>query len=230
VVYLVEQDLRVRHEIAAHLASLDMKTISFSSADEYFSFRREDKAGCIVANIQLPGVCGLELQRRLAQTSSLPVIFIGESCDVASTVSAMKAGAFDLLTLPLNWPALTAAVQGALAQDRKLRLRRAELSILKGRLALLTPREREVMPLVVSGLLNKQAAHILGISEITLQIHRSQVMRKMQAESFADLVRMAVKLRVPHWRESQSSNGEQLKTELFSLQNGFRSFAQGAAR
>jgi FixJ family two-component response regulator len=142
----------------------------------------------------------------------------------------MKAGAIEFLTKPVDLQALIAAVQTAFAQDRKLRRRKAELAELRERFSLLTPREREVLPLVLGGLLNKQAASILGISEVTLQIHRSQIMRKTQAESLAELVRMAMKLRIPYWRESQLSCGYQPKPALFSLQNGFVAVAQSTVR
>jgi FixJ family two-component response regulator len=128
----------------------------------------------------------------------------------------MKAGAIDFLTRPFDLPCLVAAVRAALAQDRKSRQKKAELAKLQERYSLLTPREREVLPLVVGGLLNKQAASILEISEVTLQIHRSQVMRKMQAASFADLVRMAVKLRVPHWREAPASRVQRHELPTFA--------------
>ena len=155
--------------------------------------------------MHLPDVDGLELQRRLAEKSHPPIIFISGKCDIPSTVQAMKAGAIEFLTKPVDPLALLSAVGTAFAQDRRLRQKKAELVKLQQRLRLLTPRERDVFPLIVGGLLNKQAAAMLGISEVTLQIHRSQVMRKMKAESFADLVRMAIKLRIPHRREHQPS-------------------------
>jgi FixJ family two-component response regulator len=133
-----------------------------------------------------------------------PVVFICTHIDVPSAVRVVKAGAIELLTKPVDSTALLEAVLAALAHDRKLRQRRAELATLRERLVRLTPREREVLPLIVGGLLNKQAASVLGISEVTLQIHRSQVMRKMQAESLAELVRMAVKLRIPFWYDSRT--------------------------
>ena len=203
VVYLVDDDSQFRREITEFLAARGMKVASFASAIEYLAYSRRDTAACAILNIFLPDLSGLELQRQLAQRDHTPVIFISDRCDIRSTVCAMKAGAVEFLTKPVDLAALIAAVSAALAQDRKLRRKKAELAKLQKCYSLLTPREREVLPLVVGGLLNKQAAAELGISEVTLQIHRGQVMRKMQAESFAELVRMAVKLRIPHWRESQ---------------------------
>jgi FixJ family two-component response regulator len=206
VIYLVDDDAQTRREISEFLSTLSMKVVSFASAIEYLAFMGRDTAACVILNAHLPDISGLELQRRLAERTNPPVIFLSDRCDIRSTVSAMKAGAIEFLTKPVDLAALVAAIRAALAQDRKLRQRKAELAKLQERHSLLTPREREVLPLIVGGLLNKQAAALLGISEVTLQIHRSQVMRKMQAESFADLVRMAVKLRIPYWREMQPSH------------------------
>jgi len=205
VVYLVDADPAIRADLSLLLVAHDMKVVAFASAADYLGFLGRDAAACVILNIQLPDVSGLELQRQLAERASTPVIFIGDQCDIASTVSAMKAGAIDFLVRPFDLPSLLASVRAALAQDRRMRQRKAELAKLQERFALLTPREREVLPLVVGGLLNKQAAAILNISEVTLQIHRSQVMRKMQAESLADLVRMAVKLRIRYWSEASSN-------------------------
>ncbi len=200
-IYLVGDDPLLRGQLSSFMSATPAKVIGFSSAKEYLSFAREDAAACVIIHSDLPDMCGLELQCRLASTSNPPVIFISDRSDVHLTVCAMKAGAIDFLNKPFPLSALTAAIQTGLAQDRKLRQRKAEIAKLQARLHLLTPREREVLPLVIGGLLNKQAASILGISEVTLQIHRSQVMRKMQADSLAELVRMAVKLRIAHWRE-----------------------------
>jgi FixJ family two-component response regulator len=202
VVYFVDGEQKVREEISALLAELGMKVVTFASAAEYLSYKRRDTAACVILNIQLPDLSGLELQRQLGKKANPPVIFISDQCDIASTVCAMKAGAIEFLTKPFDSPALIAAIWTAFAQDRRLRQRRTELANLQERYSRLTPREREVLPLIVGGLLNKQAACMLGISEVTLQIHRSQVMRKMQADSFAELVRIAVKLRIQYWRES----------------------------
>jgi FixJ family two-component response regulator len=225
VVYLVDKDPNVREEVSELLSALEMKVIAFPSASEYLDFDRKDSAACVILDISLPDIGGLELQRRLAESSNTPVIFISGRFDVTAAVSAMKAGAIEFLTKPVDLPALVAAVRAALVQDRKQRQRKAEFAKLQERLSLLTPREREVLPLVVGGLLNKQAASVLGISEVTLQIHRSQVTRKMQAESFADLVRMAMKLRIPYWRESQPTPVRLPEPAIFGGRNVSRAFA-----
>jgi FixJ family two-component response regulator len=203
VVYLVDGERSFREDISAFLGGIGAKVIAFASAEACLAFPRKDTAACVILNIHLPDLSGLELQRRLAKDANPPVIFISDQCDIPTTVCAMKSGAIEFLTIPLDWLALVDAVRTAFAQDRRQRKQRVELTTLQERLSLLTPREREVFPLIVGGLLNKQAASVLGISEVTLQIHRSQIMRKMRAESFADLVRMAVKLRIRHRRESR---------------------------
>jgi FixJ family two-component response regulator len=202
-IHLIEGDPIVRSEILASLANLKASVVVFSTANQYLEYRRSDSASCIVLNNQLPDLSGLQLQAVLAASSAVPLIFISDQCDAASAVSAMKAGAMDFFIKPFGLSDLNESVRAAIIQDRKRRQRNAEVAKLQDRFNLLTPREREVLPLVVGGLLNKQAACVLGISEVTLQIHRSQVMRKMCAESLADLVRMAVRLRVPPRRETQ---------------------------
>jgi FixJ family two-component response regulator len=150
-----------------------------------------------VLDVQLPDINGLDLQGRFAQGSLPPIVFITGHGDIPSTVRAIKAGAVDFLTKPFEEAALMRAVHAALAQSRQARGAGAERAALDRRLATLTPREREVLPLIASGLLNKQAAAELGISEVTLQIHRGRIMRKMEAGSFAELVRMAAALGLP---------------------------------
>ena len=211
VIYLVHQDVEIRQEIYTCFSALGTKVITFTSAAEYLAFTGKETAACLILDTHLPDMSGFELQRRLTPKANPPVIFISDHSDIASTVRAMKAGAIEFLTKPLDLQALLLAVQTAFAQDRKQRRKQAELADLQTRFSLLTPREREVLPLVVGGLLNKQAASLLGISEVTLQIHRSQVMRKTRAESFADLVRMAMKLRIPHWQGSASSHDVETK-------------------
>jgi FixJ family two-component response regulator len=193
-VYLIDDDPSVREALEAFLLAHGMEVISFGSAADYLDYRRVDSAACLILDLQLPGISGLDLQRRLANDSSPPIIFISGHGDIPSTVQAMRAGAIEFLTKPVDPETLLPAVRLAFAQDLLKREQRADIVKLRSRLALLSRREREVLPLVVKGLLNKQSAAALGITEVTLQIHRSQIMKKMAATSFADLVRMATKL------------------------------------
>jgi FixJ family two-component response regulator len=197
VVYLVDDDTRVREGLENLFDSVDIAMLTFSSAADYLQHLRVDDAACLILDLQMPGIGGLELQSRLAQEDSPPIIFITGRGDIPSTVRAMKAGAIEFLTKPVDTETLLAAVSAAFARDRRLRDQRAVLSELEKKFALLSPREREVLPLVVKGLLNKQAAAVLGIKEVTLQIHRSQIMQKMAAGSLAELVRMASRLSIP---------------------------------
>jgi FixJ family two-component response regulator len=203
-IYLVGDDPFLRERVSTCPSLTGKQVIAFPCAGDYLTFTAETAAACVIIDSNLPDMSGLEFQCRLASTSNTPVIFISDRCDVAMAVCAMKAGAIDFLIKPFHLSDLIAAIQTGLEHDLKVRQRKAELAKLQARLRLLTPREREVLPLVIGGLLNKQAASFLGISEVTLQIHRSQVMRKMQADSLADLVRMAIKLQVSHWREQPS--------------------------
>jgi FixJ family two-component response regulator len=230
VIYLVEADADITEEIALCFSAMGVKVSTFSSAAEYLAFDGRDSAACLILNTHLPDMSGFELQRCLKDKGNPPVIFISDHRDVALAVRAMKAGAIEFLPKPIDLQVLVTNVQAAFAQDRRLRLKRSELAELQERFALLTPREREVLPLVVGGLLNKQAASVLGISEVTLQIHRSQVMRKTRAESLAELVRMAMKLRIPHWREKPLGNEGQLKAVPFGLQSSVRLVTRGALR
>lgn len=205
---LVGDDPFLREQISKWPSLAGTKVLGFSSANDYLVFVSNDSAVCVIIDSDLPDMCGLELQYRLASASNPPVIFVSDRSDVALTVCAMKAGAIDFLRKPFDLPALITAIHTGLEHDRRLRQRKAELAKLQARLHLLTPREREVLPLVIGGLLNKQAASMLGISEVTLQIHRSQVMRKMEADSLAELVRMAIKLRIAHWREQPNMSSK----------------------
>jgi FixJ family two-component response regulator len=197
LVIVVDDDFRVREAICDLLASRHLESVAFESAAEYLRFGNPNVPSCLVLDVSLPDIDGLELQTTIAPTQHPPIVFISGHGDIPSSVRAMKAGAIDFLTKPLNEKDLLQAIDAALIRDRESRHRRAELGELEVRYASLTPREREVLPLVVGGLMNKQAAAELGISEVTLQIHRSKVMQKMKAHSVAELVRMAEKLKVP---------------------------------
>jgi FixJ family two-component response regulator len=197
VVYLVEDDASVREALTDLLAAAEMKVIAFESAADFLNHQRTDIAGCLVLDLQLPEMSGLELQERLGPEAALPIVFVTGRADIPSTVRAMKAGAIEFLTKPVDRNALLTAVRLALARDRESRERRAEISELKRRVSSLSPREREVLPLIVAGLLNKQSAAKLGVTEITVQVHRGHIMRKMEASTFADLVRMCSALGIP---------------------------------
>ena len=198
MVYLIDDDRNVREALEPFLRASGIKVKAFESSAEYLEYTRSDTAACLILDLQLPGIGGLELQRRLADDLSPPIIFISGRGDIPSTVQAMKGGAIDFLTKPLDPAALIPLIKSAFSRDRENRERRADLVELQARFAQLSPRERDVLPLVVKGLLNKQSAAALGITEVTLQIHRSQIMKKMAADSFAELVRMAGKIGVSH--------------------------------
>jgi FixJ family two-component response regulator len=198
MVYLIDDDRSVREALEPFLRSSGIKVKAFESSAAYLEHSRADSAACLILDLQLPGIGGLELQRRLADDLSPPIIFISGRGDIPSTVQAMKGGAIDFLTKPLDPAALIPLIKSAFSRDRENRERRADLAVLQARFARLSPREKDVLPLVVKGLLNKQSAAALGITEVTLQIHRSQIMKKMAADSFAELVRMAGKIGVSH--------------------------------
>jgi FixJ family two-component response regulator len=204
IVFVVDDDARVREAIGELLASLGWQAETFAAAADYVAYAKPDLPACLILDVELPDINGLDLQRQIAEGDHPPIVFITGHGDIPSTVRAIKEGAVDLLTKPFSDADLMAAIQAAIAQDRERRSKRAELGILKQHYLDLTSRERDVLPLVVSGLLNKQAAAELGISEVTLQIHRRNIMQKMEAASLADLVRIAEKLRIPvtHSRRS----------------------------
>jgi FixJ family two-component response regulator len=174
-----------------------MRAAAFASAGEYIGADKPDVPACLILDVELPDINGLDLQKQIAEGGHPPIVFITGHGDIPSSVRAIKHGAVDFLTKPFSDTDLMAAVRTAIEQDRKGRSERAELGVLRQRYLNLTAREREVLPLVVSGLLNKQAAAELGISEVTLQIHRRNVMEKMAAPSLADLVRVAERLGIP---------------------------------
>jgi FixJ family two-component response regulator len=198
MVYLVDDDLSVREAIAGLLESVGIDILNFDSAESFLRHERADSAGCLVLDLQLPEMSGLELQEKLRHSSSPPIIFITGRGDSPSSVRAMKAGAIEFLTKPIDSEALIAAIRAALSRDRENRRRTAELEELQRRYSHLTPREREVLPLVAAGFMNKQSAAMLGITGVTLQNHRGQIMRKMAADSLAELVRMCEALGIPH--------------------------------
>jgi FixJ family two-component response regulator len=198
VVFVVDDDPSLRHALTNLLRSVGLRVETFGSAREFLASQRPDAPGCVVLDVRLPGLSGLDLQRELAAAQlDLPIIFITGYGDIPMTVRAMKAGAVEFLTKPFRDQDLLDAIQQALERDRVAWHRRVALAALRQCYDRLTPREREVMRLVVSGLLNKQIAAELGTSEIMIKVHRGQVMRKMQATSVADLVRMAAHLRIP---------------------------------
>jgi len=197
IVFVVDDDARIREALAELLASFDLRAVAFATAAEYLAFPKPDAPACLVLDVQLPDINGLDLQSRFGEGGYPPIVFITGHGDIPSSVRAIKAGAVDFLTKPFTEDALMRAIRAALAQSRAARDKGAALAGLRQRLLSLTPREREVLPLIASGLLNKQAAVALGISEVTLQIHRGSIMRKMEAASFADLVRMASALELP---------------------------------
>ena len=197
IVYIVDDDERIREALGELLASHNMHAIAFASAGDYVGVEKPDVPACLILDVELPDINGLDLQKQIAEGEHPPIVFITGHGDIPSSVRAIKDGAVDFLTKPFSDSDLMAAIQVAIARDREIRSERAELGALRQRYQALTPRERDVLPLVVSGLLNKQAASELGISEVTLQIHRRNVMQKMMAASLADLVRIAERLEIP---------------------------------
>jgi FixJ family two-component response regulator len=196
IVFVVDDDISVRESLELLIRNAGWRAETFESGQDFLSRPRVSVPCCLLLDVTLPGLNGLELQQQVAERTDMPIIFITGHGDIPMTVRAMKAGAAEFLTKPLKDDVLVNVIQGALERSRAALRRDSELQILKACYDSLTPREREVMALVTAGLLNKQVGGDLGISEITVKAHRGQVMRKMKAESLADLVTMAARLGV----------------------------------
>lgn len=196
IVFVVDDDYRVREALSSLISSVGLRVAVFGSAAEFLEFERPDAPACLILDLQLPGSSGLELQRQLLSGDAPPIVFISGHGDIPASVRAMKAGAIEFLSKPFDQQELLQAIDAAIQQDKIARQKRAELAELQRRYNLLTPREREVLPFVVAGFANKQTGADLGTSEITIGVHRGQIMRKMAAKSLAELVRMADKLAI----------------------------------
>jgi FixJ family two-component response regulator len=194
IVYIVDDDLSVGEALSTLLRANGRNVRIFTSGREFLDFERKDGCACLILDLRMPGLNGLEVQKLISDETTIPVIFNTGRGDVPSTVRAMKGGAIDFLTKPIDEAALLACIDRALEQDRLDRKDALERASLLARYQSLTPREQQVLPLLVRGMLNKQAAGELGITEYTVQIHRGHIMRKMGADSFATLVKLAGKL------------------------------------
>ena len=203
IVWVVDDDASVREALRSLIRSAGLRVETLASAQEFLARPRVEAPSCLVLDVRMPRLSGLDLQKRMAEISlQIPIVFITGHGDVRTSVRAMKAGAVEFLTKPFDDRDLLEAIQQAIKGDREARQHQAELGELRARYESLTPREREVMGRVVSGLLNKQVAAELGTSEITIKVHRAQVMHKMHAGSLADLVRMSEKLEIRREKKS----------------------------
>jgi FixJ family two-component response regulator len=216
-IFLIDDDCSVREGLTELIESVGLPVQTFASGLEFLSLDAAQAEGCLILDVEMPGMTGLDLQRRMNEAGIyLPIIFLTGHGDIPMTVEAMKAGAVHFLTKPVKEDALMHAIGQALENNRKFRSDRAEIRRLHGLFDLLAPRERQVMRLVVSGWLNKQIAHELGISERTVKLYRSQIMRKMCAESLAELVKQAEKL-------GQRCLGARHGNEVFQASSSWRS-------
>ena len=196
LVYIVDDEASVGEALSTLLRAHGRGVQIFTSGQEFLEFSRRDSCACLILDLKMPGLGGLEVQKMISSKASIPVIFLTGRGDIPSTVRAMKGGAIDFLTKPVDEELLLASVERALEHDRVSRQRASEHARLVAKYESLTPRERELLPLLTGGLLNKQAAFELGITEYTVQIHRGHIMRKMEADSFATLVKLAGKLKI----------------------------------
>ena len=195
IVFVVDDDASVRNALKSLIRSVGLQVELFGSAQEFLQSKRPNAPSCLILDIRLPGISGLDFQRKLAEAGNfIPIIFITGHGDIPMSVRAMKGGAVEFLTKPFRDQDLLDAIHVALERDRARRQREDEIATLKDRFEWLTPREREVLPLVVSGLPNKQIADKIGTSETTVKVHRGQLMRKMGADSLPELVRMAERI------------------------------------
>jgi RNA polymerase sigma factor (sigma-70 family) len=195
IVFVIDDDAAIRNALRSLIRSVGLHVELFGSAQEFVQSKRPDVPCCLILDIRLPGISGLDFQRKLAEANiPVPIIFISGHGDIPMSVRAMKAGAVEFLTKPFRDQDLLDAIHVALERDRARRQREAEIATLRERFEWLTPREREVLPLVVSGLPNKQIAAEIGTSETTVKVHRGQLMRKMGADSLPELVRMAERI------------------------------------
>jgi FixJ family two-component response regulator len=198
IVFVIDDDAAIRKALASLIRSVGLQVELFASAQEFLQAKRPKLPSCLILDIRLPGVSGLDFQRKLAEDNNpIPIIFITGHGDIPMSVRAMKAGAVEFLPKPFRDQDLLDAIHLGLERDRKRRQQEAELAVVRERFEWLTPRERQVLPLVVSGLPNKQIAAEIGTSETTAKVHRGQLMRKLGAESLPELVRMAEKLGIP---------------------------------
>jgi FixJ family two-component response regulator len=196
IVFVIDDDRLIREGMQSLIKSIGLRVETFASARDFLAAKRPDAPACLILDVRMPEVSGLDLQRKLSEAKiQIPIIFITGHGDIPMTVRAMKEGALEFLTKPVRGQELLDAVQKAVARDRELRKERAEMSEIRVRFESLTPREKEVLDLVVAGLLNKQIADQLGASELTIKTHRAHLMQKTEADSLAHLVRMAEKLK-----------------------------------